>query len=90
LTAAVHAKTDGNPLFIRETAQLLAAEGLIGHGATAGPQKLDFRLPEGVREVIGRRLAVLSPECRELLTVAAVAGRSFSLHLLTLLQKGLI
>ncbi len=88
LVEAVHAQTEGNPLFIRETARLLAAEGLIGHGAPAGPQKLDFRLPEGVREVISRRLAVLSAECRGLLTVAAVAGRSFSLGLLTRLHDG--
>ena len=89
LVEAVHAQTEGNPLFVRETARLLAAEGLLGAGPSVDHRNLGFRLPEGVREVIGRRLAVLSQECRDLLAVAAVAGRSFSLDLLTLLQKGL-
>ncbi len=88
LAAAVHTLTEGNPLFVRETARLLAAEGLLAPGRSADPKLLDFRLPEGVREVISRRLAVLPPECRELLTVAAVAGRSFSLGLLKRLQEG--
>jgi tetratricopeptide (TPR) repeat protein len=35
-----------------------------------------------VREVLGRRLDRLSPECNELLTLAAVAGRDFTYDLL--------
>ena len=39
-------------------------------------------LPEGVREVVGRRLGRLSPEANELLRVASVIGREFDLEVL--------
>ncbi|MCI0441089.1 MAG: hypothetical protein L0177_18450, partial [Chloroflexi bacterium] len=38
------------------------------------------RLPEGVREVIGRRLDTLSEECNEALRVASLIGREFSIR----------
>ncbi|MCH7735748.1 MAG: hypothetical protein IH961_11110, partial [Chloroflexi bacterium] len=37
----------------------------------------EIRIPEGVREVIGRRLDRLSERCNEVLTIAAVIGRQF-------------
>ena len=40
------------------------------------------RIPEGVREVIGRRLDNLSDRCNELLTKAAVIGRDFDVRVL--------
>ena len=39
-------------------------------------------MPEGVREVIGRRLSRLSPVVNELLAGAAVVGREFDVHVL--------
>jgi predicted ATPase len=36
-------------------------------------------IPQGVREVIGRRLDHLSPECNQILSLASVIGREFSL-----------
>ena len=36
-------------------------------------------IPESVREVVGRRLDRLSEGCNEVLAVAAVVGREFSL-----------
>ena len=44
-----------------------------------------MRIPEGVREVIGRRLDRLSERCNETLTVAAVLGREFTLQQLNAL-----
>ena len=41
-----------------------------------------FSLPEGVREVIGKRLSRLSEPTNELLQIAAVIGRTFDLALL--------
>ena len=35
-------------------------------------------MPEGVRDVIGRRFTRLSERCNEVLTVAAVISREFS------------
>ena len=37
-------------------------------------------IPEGVREVIGRRLNRLSQRCNEALTIASVVGREFELR----------
>ena len=45
-------------------------------------QAWTVRIPEGVREVIGRRLDRLSERCNETLTVASVVGREFGLDLL--------
>jgi predicted ATPase len=69
----IHADTDGNPLFVAEMMRLLGAEGAIR--AAVRP----LGLPEGVREVIERRLGRLSGECRRVLIEASVLGREFGL-----------
>ncbi len=75
LTNAIHDQTEGNPLFVREVVRFLAQQGYFS-GAEALPASI--RLPEGVREVIGRRLNLLTIPCNETLTLAAVIGREFS------------
>ena len=75
VVASVHNATDGNPLFVDEVVRLLAVEGRLDGSATLG----HLGIPDGVCEAIRRRLAPLSADCRELLTVAAVAGREFDL-----------
>ncbi len=77
LGPAVHAETDGNPLFVSETVRLLAAERRLDEPATA-----PLAIPQSVREVIGRRLRHLSDECNRLLTFASVLGREFDLDAL--------
>ncbi len=72
---AVWARTDGNPFFVQELARLLAAEGGL---ALASANSL--AVPPGVRQVIRRRLARLPTDTNTLLTVAAVAGRTFDLR----------
>jgi tetratricopeptide (TPR) repeat protein len=76
LAAAVHRETDGNPLFVGEVARLLADEGAL---APRGPARVFISLPQGVREVLSRRMERLSTSCRELLTAASVIGREVSL-----------
>jgi len=39
-------------------------------------------IPEGLRDVIGKRLSLLSPECNQLLAVASIIGREFALETL--------
>ncbi|MEX0875056.1 MAG: AAA family ATPase [Actinomycetota bacterium] len=73
---AVHTKTGGNPLFVRELARLLSAQG-PGFDSLAS-----LPVPEGVNVVIQRRLARLSQRCSELLEMAAVFGQEFRLELL--------
>ena len=77
LGPAVHAETDGNPLFVSETVRLLAAEGRLDEPATA-----PLAIPRSVRDVIGRRLRRLSDECNRLLALASVLGREFDLDAL--------
>ncbi len=87
LVDLVHGHTEGNPLFVHETVRLLAGEGLLTSERMADVRDWEFRLPEGVREVIGRRTARLSKECREVLGVAAVVGREFRADLLAGLRE---
>jgi tetratricopeptide (TPR) repeat protein len=78
VVAALHDKTDGNPLFLGEVVRLLLAEGRLGDPL----EGWRFALPHTIREAIGRRLRHLSPGCRELLSVASVAGRGIDLSVL--------
>ena len=79
LAQSVHEQTEGNPLFVTEVVRLLADQkGLPETGPLALPAGA-VRVPEGVRVVIGRRLDALSPECCEVLRLAALVGREFSL-----------
>jgi tetratricopeptide (TPR) repeat protein len=79
LVDVVHTQTEGNPFFVTETVRLLIQEGDItaGAGLEGGTSSWEVRIPEGVREVIGRRLDRLSERCNEVLTIAAVVGRQF-------------
>ena len=82
LARALHAQTEGNPFFVEELVRHLVETGALVAGdgrraaARAGPPGA-VGVPEGVREVVGRRLARLSPACRRLLAHAAVLGREF-------------
>ena len=85
LIAALHAETEGNPLFLGEVVRLLAAEGRL---AEVDARTLwTLGIPQGVREVIGRRLGRLSAECIRVLTLASVLGRDFGLDALSTLSK---
>ncbi|MGW0157888.1 BTAD domain-containing putative transcriptional regulator [Mycobacterium sp. NPDC003323] len=66
-------RTGGNPLFARELARLMAAEGTdAAHG----------RIPAGVGDVLRRRLARLPPQTVTALRQAAVLGREVDITLL--------
>ena len=62
-----------------------------GRGETVGRGETEswtIRIPEGVREVIGRRLNRLSQRYNETLTIASVIGREFELRQLAPLIEG--
>jgi len=86
MVEAVHRQTEGNPLFVTEVVRLLVQEGEVGASRQAGTVPLrqsdtwTIRIPEGVREVIGRRLDRLTERCNETLTIASVMGREFALE----------
>jgi tetratricopeptide (TPR) repeat protein/predicted Ser/Thr protein kinase len=83
LTRAVAENTEGNPFFIGEVLRHLAETGALTRfdRPLAGRGK-ELGVPEGVREVIGRRLARLSDACNRVLGLAAVVGREFNLPVL--------
>ena len=83
LAEAVQEQTDGNPFFVGEVVRLLASEGkLTGAGSIA-----ELEIPQGVREVIGRRLDRLSEQTNDALRVAAVIGRDFDDELVSRVAK---
>lgn len=82
---AIHEQTEGNPLFVGEITRLLLQEALaddaVQHPATARGSR-PLRIPEGIKEVIGRRLNRLSDSTNRVLAAASVIGRAFELRLL--------
>ena len=88
-TVAVERQTEGNPLFVQEVLRYLVEDGLSvrqdGSRAGLGDASVEGvtgRIPEGLRDVIGKRLSRLSEKCNRLLAVASVIGREFPLALL--------
>ena len=77
----LHAETEGNPFFIEEIVRNLAQAGVRASAAT-GSELQRFGLPEGVKEMLARRLGHLDPKTVEWLRVAAVIGRDFDAGLL--------
>ena len=78
--ADLHHATAGNPLFVDGVVRVLIAEGKL-----AGAERLDlsgFKLPEGSRGAIRKRLAALPADAQVLLAVAAVIGQEFESGLL--------
>ncbi len=77
LASTLHELTEGHPLFLGEIVRWLASEPGF-EPASLSP----LRLPAGLREAIGLRIATVSPECRTVLSRAAVVGREFEVALL--------
>jgi DNA-binding SARP family transcriptional activator/tetratricopeptide (TPR) repeat protein len=76
VAATVHERTGGNPLFVKELSELLTAEGRIGD---ADAVLAGRAIPQGVQFVVRRRVARLPAATQQLLSVASVVGRTFSL-----------
>ncbi len=79
LAETIHRQTEGNPLFVQEVVRYLVEEGMLGQAGQTGSGSVTMSIPEGLRDVIGRRLSRLSPTCNRVLAVAAVIGRDFGL-----------
>ena len=85
LAAALSAETEGNPFFVGEVLRHLVESGAIHWVDGRWSSHLtvsDLGIPEGVREVVGQRLDRLSESANELLTIAALIGREFTVALL--------
>ena len=85
--SALHARTEGHPLFLEETLRyMIDARAPQAFDAASDSAQLLMRIPTGVREVIGKRLNRLSLPAARYLSIAACIGRNFDLHLLMQLE----
>jgi len=90
LAAALQEQTEGNPFFIEETILHLVDIGAIYRREDrwfADAAAIQQNIPEGVREVIGRRLSRLSDAANQALTFASVLGREFDFDVLQTLSE---
>ncbi len=81
--ARVYAETEGNPFFILEALRMWQEEGQLvyteaGWRLVGRPEEM--RVPQRVHDVIIRRLQRLDETNREILDVAAVMGRRFTVE----------
>jgi DNA-binding SARP family transcriptional activator/tetratricopeptide (TPR) repeat protein len=86
LAEALWRETEGSPLFLREILRHLEETGAIEPSERGGYEihrRLDqLGVPEGVREVIGRRLSRLSDDANQVLRLGSVQGRELRLDVL--------
>ncbi len=85
LARAIHQETDGNPFFVREVLHHLSETGAVERHDGRWVNRLpvdELGIPDGVRDVVGRRLSRLSDEANRTLRRAAVIGVEFDLPVL--------
>jgi len=79
----VHRQTEGNPLFVQEVLRYLVEEGIVvREGDRYVANTPGEGVPEGLRDVIGRRLSHLGERTNQVLSIASVIGRDFTLEVL--------
>ena len=76
LVQRLYEATEGNPFFLSEIVALMAEDGTLAMSTA------EARIPDSIREVLGARLRHLGDATVEVLTVAAVVGRSFGAAIL--------
>jgi predicted ATPase len=86
VASAVHARTEGHPLFLRETLRWVMGSRTRLSSWTEADTAALGRMPPGVRDVIGKRLNGLSPRAVRLLSMAACIGRDFDVRLLSAIE----
>jgi DNA-binding CsgD family transcriptional regulator len=82
----VHQQTEGNPLFVQEVLRYLVEVGLVvrrdGAYVPTDVSLIGAEVPEGLRDIVGKRLSRLSERTNEVLHIAAVIGQQFRLDVL--------
>lgn len=81
----VHRETSGNPFFLGEVLRHLAETGALVERDGRWTSDLtpeEAGIPEGIREVVGRRLSRLGVDVEQILRSAAVIGYEFDVDLL--------
>lgn len=83
LLDTLYARSEGNPFFVEELLKSLMTTGdLVSVDGTW--QRIAHRdsIPRSIQEAVQQRTAYLSVDAKQLLTLAAVAGRRFNVTLL--------
>lgn len=81
LVSALESETSGNPFFIREVLLHLREEGKIfnaGGDWADVARGVELEIPDGVRDVVDKRIGRLSDDVRRLLSVGAAFKGAFS------------
>jgi len=79
-------ETEGNPFFMRTVFDYLSRTGRVFDSAGSWQTAIhisDTDVPNNARLVVERSLESVSEECRRILSIAAVVGRSFNYELLS-------
>jgi hypothetical protein len=92
LAEVVYRRSGGNALFAHELLRFLLSEHLVeqhdGALRRVAGESLAGHMPEGLRDVVGKRLSRLSPAANQVLSVASVIGREFQLDVLRRVHAG--
>jgi class 3 adenylate cyclase len=88
LAENLHTETEGNPFFVGEVLRHLVETGTVRRhdDRWVVADRGMVAVPEGVRDVVGRRLGRLSAQANQALSLAAVLGRDFDVELLAALR----
>lgn len=83
VTALVHRRTDGHPLFVVNVVDYAVRQGLLVEAAgqwrlAGGARALEADVPDTLRPLIARQVEALPPAERATLEVASLAGPEFS------------
>ncbi|HEX9921393.1 MAG TPA: protein kinase [Anaerolineae bacterium] len=81
----VYNATEGNPLFVEEVIKGLATDGqlILKDGRWARRDSDRLHVPGSIKSVLGARIKRVDKQTLDLLQLAAVIGRNFSLDLIT-------
>ena len=74
LARILHRRTEGNPLFLTKVVDHWMPLGLL----EKPPEQLSLDVPDTLRELVDRQLAMISPGEQATLEAASVAGREFA------------
>ncbi|GAC1598221.1 MAG: hypothetical protein NVS3B21_23550 [Acidimicrobiales bacterium] len=90
LAGILESETEGNPFFVGEVIQHLVETGDIHHDGTrwvTDASVIEASVPEGVRDVVGRRMSALADDVNEVLQAASLLGAEFDLAILSKLVE---
>jgi DNA-binding CsgD family transcriptional regulator len=85
LTQSLLSRAEGNPFFLEELVRTLTLNHLLvlHDGEWRAARSIHAEIPASITLAVGRRLQGLSGACRELLRVASLFGRTFTVDTLT-------